>query len=349
VSVREESGRHSSFLYLNFNSSEEIVTNITTIGKVRRLQQCATPGGQLVMFALDHRGNLQRALSPDDPQSVTYEQMVSFKVEVTAAMSPVASGILLDPQYGAAQSIAAGAIDNGCGLLVAVERTGYTGDPTARESRILPGWSVEKICRMGADGVKLLIYYHPDAPNAVEQEELVVEVGELCRQYDMPFFLEPLSFSLDPAVKKLATADKRIVVTETARRLTPLGVDVLKAEFPINIDDEKDESVWAEACAGVSEASLCPWVILSAGVTFEEFERQTFVACRNGSSGVLVGRAVWAEAADLVGAARQEFLQTIAVERMNRLTEAIEEYGRPWTDFHPDLARAVSEEWYKNY
>ena len=84
-------------------------------------------------------------------------------------------------------------------------------------------------------------------------------------------------------------------------------------------------------------------------MTFDEFERQTIVACRNGASGVLVGRAVWAEAADLVGAARQEFLQTIAVERMNRLTEAIEEYGRPWTDFHPDLARAVSEEWYKNY
>jgi tagatose 1,6-diphosphate aldolase len=333
---------------LKFSSSEEIVTDIT-IGKVRRLQQCATPGGKLAMFALDHRGNLQRALSPDDPHSVTYKQMVSFKLEVTAAMSPVSSGILLDPQYGAAQSIAAGAIDNGCGLLVAVEKTGYTGDSTARESQILPGWSVEKIYRMGADGVKLLLYYHPEAPNAAEQEALVAEVAESCRRYDMPFFLEPLSFSLDPAVKKLATAEKRIVVTETARRLTPFGVDVLKAEFPVNIDDEKDESVWAEACAGVSAASLCPWIILSAGVTFEEFERQTLIACRNGASGVLVGRAVWAEAANLVGLARQEFLQTIAIERMNRLMEKIEKYGRPWTDFHPHLASSVSEEWYKNY
>ncbi len=205
-----------------------------TIGKVRRLQQCATPGGKLVMFALDHRGNLQRALSPDDPRSVTYEQMVSFKLEVTAAMSPVSSGILLDPQYGAGQAVAANAIAPGCGLLVAVEKTGYTGDPTARESQILPGWGVEKISRMGADGVKLLVYYHPDAPNAAEQEDLVAEVGEMCRQFDMPFFLEPLSFSLDPDVQKLASAEKRAVVTETARKLTPLGVDVLKAEFPIN-------------------------------------------------------------------------------------------------------------------
>lgn len=320
-----------------------------TIGKARRMQQCATPGGKLVMFALDHRGNLQRALNPAEPQSVTYEQMTAFKQEVTRIISPVASGILLDPQYGAAQAVAVGAVAQACGLLVAVEKTGYTGDPTARKSQILPGWSVEKIARMGADGVKLLIYYHPEAPNAVEQEALVAAVGEQCRQFDIPFFLEPLSFALDPAVKKLASAEKRIVVMETAHRLTPLGVDVLKAEFPINISDEKDEAVWAEACEEVSEAAVCPWIILSAGVSFEEFERQTAVACQNGASGVLVGRAVWAEAAELAGEARSEFLRTIAVSRMRRLTEVIERYGKPWTLFYPDQAGSVGEGWYEAY
>ncbi len=324
------------------------MTNIT-IGKVNRLQKCATPGGRLVMFALDHRGNLQRALSPDDPASVTYEQMAAFKVDVTAVMSPVSSGVLLDPEYGAGQAVAANAIAPGCGLLVAVEKTGYTGDPTARESQILPGWSVEKIARMGADGVKLLIYYHPDAPNAAEQEALVAEVGELCRRYDMPFFLEPLSFSLDPDVKKLPTAEKRVVVCETARRMTPFGVDVLKAEFPVNIADEMDEAVWAEACRDVSAASLCPWIILSAGVTFEEFERQTAVACRNGASGVLVGRAVWAEAALLEVPDRIDFLQTTAVERMKRLTAVIDAHGRPWANFYPDLSEIAPEGWYKSY
>ena len=320
-----------------------------SIGKARRMQQCATPGGKLVMFALDHRGNLQHALNPTEPQSVSYEQMIAFKQEVTRIISPVASGILLDPQYGAAQAVASGAVAPACGLLVAVEKTGYTGDPTARESQILPGWGVEKIARMGADGVKLLIYYHPEASNAAEQEALVAAVGEECRQFDIPFFLEPLSFALDPAVKKLASAEKRIVVTETARRLTPLGVDVLKAEFPISIGDEKDEDVWAEACKEVSEAAVCPWIILSAGVSFEEFERQTAVACQNGASGVLVGRAVWAEAADLAGEARSEFLRTIAVKRMHRLTEVIETYGNPWTSFYPDQAESVGEGWYEAY
>jgi tagatose 1,6-diphosphate aldolase len=320
-----------------------------TIGKARGLQQCATTGGKLVMFALDHRGNLQRALNPADPQSVTYDEMAAFKREVTAVISPVASGILLDPEFGAAQAVSAGAIAPGCGLLVAVEKTGYTGDPAARESQILPGWSVEKIKRMGAQGVKLLIYYHPDAPNAADQEALVAELGEQCRRHDIPYFLEPLSFSLDPAVKKLASPEKHAVVVETARKLTPFGVDVLKAEFPLNIADAPDETVWGEACREVSAASSCPWIILSAGVTFEEFERQTIAACRNGASGVLVGRAVWAEAADLSGAARTEFLETSAVSRMRRLTAVIEEFGRSWEAYHPDLAGSVGADWYKTY
>ena len=139
------------------------------------------------------------------------------------------------------------------------------------------------------------------------------------------------------------------MVIETARRMTPIGVDVLKAEFPININDEGDESVWADACAELSEASTCPWIILSAGVSFAQFERQTATACRNGASGVLVGRAVWAEAADLKSQQRAEFLNGTALNRMQRLATVIEENGRPWTDFYPALAGSVADGWYKDY
>ena len=43
--------------------------------------------------------------------------------------------------------------------------------------------------------------------------------------------LEPLSYSLDEN-KKLTSEEKRYVVVETAKRLTPLDMDILKAEFP---------------------------------------------------------------------------------------------------------------------
>jgi len=319
----------------------------TSIGKLRRLQQCASTDGFFTILALDHRGNLRRNLNPTYPEQVTYEAMVAFKQQVTAALGPVSSAVLLDPEYGAAQAIASGALPGHTGLVVAVEKTGYSGDPNDRESMILPGWSVEKIARMGASAVKLLLYYHPQAENAAGQEALVSQVAAACRDYDIPFFLEPLSFSLDPAVKALASPEKRRVVVETARRLTPLGVDVLKAEFPLSITGEKDESVWHAACAELSQASAAPWVLLSAGVDFEDFQRQTAVACAAGASGVMAGRAVWKEAAERQGAAREEFLRGTAVERMLRLQATIEAAGRPWADFYtPPI---VEEGWYRRY
>ncbi len=139
------------------------------------------------------------------------------------------------------------------------------------------------------------------------------------------------------------------MVVETARKLTPMGVDILKAEFPLNIADEANENRWAEACAELSAASLVPWVLLSAGVSYEDFERQTTIACQSGASGVLVGRAVWKEAANNDGPARTEFLRTTASVRMQRLAEIIGRYGRAWTDFYPKLSDSVVEGWYEKY
>ena len=320
-----------------------------TIGKARRLQQCATPDGRFVMLALDHRNNLRRSLNPADPDSITYAEMVDFKRQVLAALASSTTAVLLDPEFGAAQAIAAGVLPGQVGLLVAVEATGYTDEPTARRSQILPGWSVEKIARMGASAVKLLVYYHPEAANANEQEALVREVADACRAYDIPLFLEPLSFSVDPGARKLPSADRRAVVVETARRLTPLGVDVLKAEFPLEIKEEPDEETWANACRELSAASVVPWVLLSAGVSFEEFEQQTRVACQNGASGVLAGRAVWKEAASLGPVEQQLFLHTTAAERLQRLTRVITAYGRARTEFHPHLAESVAADWHATY
>jgi tagatose 1,6-diphosphate aldolase len=317
------------------------------IGKIHRLQQCATPAGHFVILAMDHRGNLRRSLNQAAPKMVSYDAMVEFKQQVVDRLAGAATAVLLDPEYGAAQAVSVGALPGRVGLVVAVEKTGYAGKPEARQSMILPGWSVEKISRMGAAAVKLLLYYRPDAANASRQEALVREVGEACLEYDIPFFLEPLSFSLDPAVEKLASPEKRQVVIETARRLTPMGVDVLKAEFPLNIADEPDEAVWADACAQLSEASLVPWVLLSAGVNFEEFKRQTVVACQAGASGVMAGRAVWKEAADLEGDARAEFLAMTARDRMVCLGKIIAEHAQSWTVYRQQLI--VEEGWYHHY
>jgi tagatose-1,6-bisphosphate aldolase len=199
---------------------------------------------------------------------------------------------------------------------------------------------------MGANGVKLLVYYHPDAPTVGATEALVREVAQACDEQDMALFLEPLTYGLSPG-EKLHGDERRRVIIETARRLTLIGGDVLKAEFPLDIMTHPDERDWAAACGALSEASRAPWVLLSASVDYHVYLRQVTIACREGASGVMVGRAVWREAAELSGVARQAFLEETALNRMLRIAALCDAWARPWTTFYrpPD----VTSGFYKAY
>jgi tagatose 1,6-diphosphate aldolase len=317
-----------------------------SVGKFRHLQQCATQRGNFAVLALDHRGNLRQLLRPNAPGEVTAQEIVDFKHALVSSLAPAASAVLLDPEFSAAQCITNGALPGQTGLVVALEATGYAGDTTKRVSRVSPGWNVEKTKRMGASAIKLLVYYHPEAETAKAMEDLVGLVVEDCRNHAIPLFLETLSYSLDPAQKKLPPAERHSVVIETARRLTPLGADVLKAEFPVDISVETSDTVWKEACLELSQASQVPWVLLSGSADYETFLRQVTVACQAGASGVAVGRAVWRETTELTPNVRQDFLDGVARPRMQRITDLVNALARPWTEFYttPD----ITPEWYKS-
>jgi tagatose 1,6-diphosphate aldolase len=212
---------------------------------------------------------------------------------------------------------------------------------------VLSGWSAARAKRMGASAVKLLVYYHPDSPKASEIENLVKQVADECIVHELALFLEPLSYSLDPAKKKVAPEDRRRVVIETARRLIVPGVDVLKAEFPLDIGVERDERVWREACEELSQVSSVPWVLLSASVSYDTYVRQVTVACQAGASGVAAGRAVWQEAPMLNVRARESFLRSTAAQRMMRLTELVDALAKPWTEFF--AVPVVTPQWYASY
>jgi len=311
-----------------------------SIGKLRGLQQISSNHGTFTALALDHRQNLRKA----NPAFVNDEELSRFKVDVTDALAKRATAVLLDPEVSAAQAIAQRAIPNSVGLVVAVESTGYTGDATARHAQVIPGWSVEKAKRMGASAVKLLVYYHPDSNTAGETEDFTSNIAEECKKYDLVLMLEPLSYSLDEN-KKLTSDEKRYVVVETAKRLTPLHVDILKAEFPVDVND-MDESKWMDACREISSASITPWILLSAAVDYETFLRQVIVACNAGASGIAVGRAVWKEAVTMDGDERMKFLRTIGRYRISRLTSLCHALAKPYTDFYTADAPF---DWYKTY
>jgi tagatose-1,6-bisphosphate aldolase len=319
------------------------------LGARRGIGACASERGTFAVLALDHRQNLRKELRPAAPASVTYEEMVQFKRAVVRALSPVATGTLLDPEIGAAQCITDGSLPARAGLIVAIEATGYLGPSTARVSRVLDGWSVEQAKRMGASAAKLLVYYHPAAPNARDQERLVADVAAACRAADLALFVEPLSYSLDEG-SRLTGEARRAVVVETARRLTPLGGDVLKAEFPYDAS-VNDASRWTNACAELDAASTLPWVLLSGGVDDATFEAQVVTACGAGASGVLVGRSVWAEAATMEPGPRDAFLATRGRDRLSRLVEIVDTLGTPWHTRATRLTTAPvpGDGWYRGY
>jgi tagatose-1,6-bisphosphate aldolase len=311
-----------------------------SIGKFRGLQQISSNRGTFTALALDHRQNLRKA----NPAFVDDGELSSFKMDVISALAPEATAVLLDPQVAAAQAVAHGVIPKNAGLVVALESTGYTGDATARHAQIIPGWSVEKAKHMGASAIKLLVYYHPDAPTAKETEDFTSNVAEDCRKSDIALMLEPLSYSLDEK-RKLTSDEKRHVVLETAKRLSPLHIDILKAEFPLDVNDT-DDSKWMKACEEISAASVTPWILLSAAVDYETFLRQVTTACNAGASGIAVGRAVWQEAVLLGRDERIKFLSTTARERMSRLSSLCHALARPWTDYY---SADAPFDWYKSY
>ncbi len=311
-----------------------------TIGKIRGLQLCTSARGTFTCLALDHRQNLRKT----NPVFVDDAQLSRFKLDVTAELAPYSTSVLFDPEVSAAQAIAAGKLPGDKAFVVAVEATGYAGDAIARRAQIIPGWSVEKAKRMGASMIKLLVYYHPDSSTASETEFFVTQIAAECLKYDLGLMLEPLSYSLRES--KLDSDEKRYVVVETARRLTPIpGVDVLKAELPQDINDIDPDRL-TSACAEVSQASLTPWILLSAAVSFETYQRQIITACLAGASGIAVGRAVWQEAVALDGQPRLDFLHNIARERLTRLNSLCSALAKPWTDFYNAMA---PYDWYKTY
>jgi tagatose-1,6-bisphosphate aldolase len=311
-------------------------------GKLRRLQQCTDESGRFVMLAADQRGNLRRALNPGDPAAVSDWDMTRFKIDLMSVLSGDSSAVLLDPEYGAAQAIAAGVISGSAGLVVALESTGYAESPHDRRSEILPGWSPEQAQQIGASAAKLLIYYHPDAPGAPGQEALIARTAIRCSAVDLPLIVEPLSFPLND--EPLDGPERRRVVVETARRLGSIdGVDLLKMEFPALPDDPDG---WEDACRSLDEASSVPWVILSAGVDFATFSRQAETACRAGAVGVLAGRAVWGEATAMSRDERLAFFATVGRERMATLSRIVRHHARPWIEPDPD-AGEIPSDWYR--
>ena len=298
-----------------------------SIGKYLNLSRCASLPGGFSILALDHRNNLRKTINPKNPKSVQDEILSALKLDITSSIAQYASALLLDPEVGIFPVIANNRLPRDVGLLVALEATGYTGDPVSRQSRILENWSVNKAKKIGANAIKLLVYYHPDSPTAYDIESLVGQVNEECHHVDIPFILEILTYSIKKETKTLTGSERRDVIIESARKLSNIGCDMLKMEFPYDFKNNSDRSLWAKSCLELTTACEAPWVLLSASVDFPTYLDQVAIACKAGAVGVAAGRAVWKEAVLLQGEERMAFLRGEASQRMRRLTSLVSAFS----------------------
>ncbi len=277
--------------------------------------------GRFGVFAIDHRDSLRAFLSPDAPDSISAEEITALKIQMVRAIAPEATGVMLEPEYSIPQVIDAGAMPAGVGFVAALEAQGYLGDPEYGPTTLLDGWSVEQAAASGASCAKLLLPYRPDRPLAEAQEAVGREVVAECRRVGIPVVLEPLFYGLEDPAERPAT------VFTTAARFAALNPDLLKLPFPIDPDHDPDQDHWFAACRTISEICHMPWVLLSGGCSFDTYVDQLETAMAAGSSGYMVGRALWGEAARASAGERGALLDDQVRPRMRRLRAIIDDSG----------------------
>jgi len=295
---------------------------------------------------MDQRGSLQKSIASAkgvDPKAVTPEMMSEFKTAVVKVLTPHASAILLDPEFGLE---AAKARAKNAGLLLAYEESGYDNTKPGRLPDLLPHVSAKRIKDWGANAVKILIYYSPfDDPQVNDIKHSFIErIGAECEFHQIPFFLEFVGYDPKGGNEKIKP---QVVIGSMKEFSKPqYNVDVLKVEVPVNAEFVEGSSVYkgekaytrAEALGyyrQAAEVATKPFIYLSAGVGNKQFVESLTMAKEAGTdfSGVLCGRATWKEGMPIYATkgvkALEDWLSTEGVKNINAVNAALSG-ATPW-------------------
>jgi tagatose 1,6-diphosphate aldolase len=322
-----------------------------TPGKLAGMKAVADDRGVIAAAAMDQRGSLKKSLAKESGKDVTDAMMEEFKSLVAEVLTPHASAILLDPEWGLPASKKR---STNAGLLLAYEKTGYDKTGPGRLPDLLDHWSVRRLKEAGADCVKILLYYTPFDPKPInEQKHAWVErIGDECRANDIPFFLEFVGYEDGVDEKGFEYAKKKPeIVTASMAEFTKdrYGVDVMKVEVPVNMKYVEGaraytgEKAYSRAEArqhflSAAKVATKPFIYLSAGVSNAEFTESLDLASESGVkfAGVLCGRATWKDGIPVYakeGAeAFRKWLGTQGVENINNVNAALKA-ATPWTNF----------------
>ncbi|MBZ2155645.1 tagatose-bisphosphate aldolase [Streptococcus anginosus] len=323
---------------------------VLTEQKRKYMEKLSDENGIISALAFDQRGALKRLMAQYQEAEPTVAQMEELKVLVAEELTPYASSMLLDPEYGLP---ATKALDKNAGLLLAYEKTGYDTSSTKRLPDCLDVWSAKRIKEQGADAVKFLLYYDVDSSDELNQQKqaYIERVGSECVAEDIPFFLEILAYDekiADASSAEYAKVKPRKVIEAMKVFSDPrFNIDVLKVEVPVNVKyvegfgDGEVVHTKEEAAAFFKqqdEATNLPYIYLSAGVAAKLFQETLVFAHESGANfnGVLCGRATWAGSVkDYIEqgeeAARQ-WLRTTGFKNIDELNKVLQKTATSWKE-----------------
>jgi tagatose 1,6-diphosphate aldolase len=329
-----------------------------TPGKQKGLKAVSDSRGVIAAAAMDQRGSLKSAIAKEkgiDKKDVPAQMLEEFKSIVTRVLTPHASAILLDPEYGLP---AAKARSSSAGLLLAYENSGYDNTRPGRLPDLLDVWSVRRLVAAGADAIKILLYYTPFDPSEVNdiKHAWVERIGGECIASDVPFFLEFVGYVENGDEKGIEYAKKKPeIVSKSMEEFSKpqYAVDVLKVEVPVNMafvagsKANKGETASAaytrdqakEHFRRAAAAAKKPFIYLSAGVNNDVFAETLELAAESGVefSGVLCGRATWKDGIPIYakqGAkALEDWLKDQGVKNINNVNSKLSA-AKPWYSFY---------------
>lgn len=274
-------------------------------GKLWGMRRMADATGRFKMVAVDQRPPIKNPIkAARGTAEAPYDDVAGFKLMLVDELQADASAMLLDPHFALPRGLST--LSPTKGLIVTLEDSIFRETPGGRLSSQIDHWSVEKIKRSGADAVKVLAWYRPDADLAVNlaQKDFTKAIGEACHRHDIPFLFELLVYPL--AKDKHQTTDYVEMqgkhadhVLDSVREFArpDYGIDVFKLESPVPAKGIESADRAATQKLFDEMGALCgrPWVMLSAGASMAEFKVVMQHAYAAGASGYLAGRAIWAE------------------------------------------------------
>ncbi|MFU8853660.1 hypothetical protein ACNAW0_22130 [Micromonospora sp. SL1-18] len=290
-------------------------SGIPTASSVPDLSVLRRPSGGYAMLAIDQREAMRAMFAEHQSEPVGDEQVTAFKLAAARILTPYASAVLVDRQFAFDRVVEERAVAPGCALIAAADRFHPAHGELVGEVDIDPDVVPERVRRQGAVAAKLLVLYRPDTdPGA--RIAMVEQFADECRRAGLISIVEPVSRK--PLDGREWDWDEGVLAA--AKELGARGTDLYKAEVPLRGQGDPDEI--RRRCAQITEAVDGPWVVLSSGVPQDVFPDAVRLACAEGASGFLAGRAVWASC---IGSSDVEAdLTNNAAARLRRLCEVVD-------------------------